>query len=132
MFRVGFVEKVSKRRGRNFFEGGLSVILLLLPTVDSRTFQLIQVIGTDLFKGAALGITLQEGPKQVAGLVSKALKFRSTHRNLGFAMQRAIPVVQEMKRLNQGLELPEVETAGWLEDLQEVENIFNAHSNVPW
>ena len=95
-------------------------------------FQLIQVIGTDLFKGAALGITLQEGPKQVAGLVSKALKFRSTHRNLGFAMQRAIPVVQEMKRLNQGLELPEVETAGWLEDLQEVENIFNAHSNVPW
>ncbi|TKY55746.1 DA1-related 5 [Spatholobus suberectus] len=94
------------------------------------TFEVIQVMG--LCGEAALGAALQEGPKQVAGLVSRALKFRSARRDLGFAVRRAIPVAQEMERLNEELDRPEEERGWLLGDLQDGERIFNAHSSVPW
>ncbi|KAK7386471.1 hypothetical protein VNO78_26718 [Psophocarpus tetragonolobus] len=70
----------------------------------------------DVLKGAAFGAAFEEGPKQVVELVSKALKFRATRRDLEDAVHRAIPVAQEMKRLNQELDHPEEEVTWLLED----------------
>lgn len=84
-----------------------------------------------LCEGAALGAAFQEVPKYVIGLVFKAIKFKSTRRNLRSALESVDPVIEQTTLLNQQLGRTEEEIDGLLVNVRKARRILDALSNVP-
>jgi len=83
-------------------------------------------------EGAACGAVFQEGVKLITNQISKALKFKTTRKNLASLVDHNMPAAKEMKVLDQKLEHPKDEADRVIENLEQGEKVVNKYTKVPW
>jgi septal ring factor EnvC (AmiA/AmiB activator) len=89
------------------------------------------VMAGGLVEGSVLGAVFQEGAKPITNQISKALKFRTTRKNLASLVDRVMPAAKEMKLLDKRLKRPLEEIDRVIDELEQGKDTMNKHSKVP-